>query len=319
MKQLELPAIPENLDNYLEVEKYIIFLFRREIYIPLITELGVASYVLKNSLADLVDAIVSGRITYYRGHFTGRFNSTLSKELKKIGAKWDRKQGSWSVPQSKLPVDISLAINASQYKLQRVIEKINRHLENLSPAEIAEKMDFNRFFDKTIWKVEKKFEKSISGITIAPKLTEEQVKRMSEEYTKNMQLYIKDWTEKEIIELRKQVTQRSAQGLRYELLMKDIQKSYGVSVNKARFLARQETSLVMTKFKQIRYESAGVKQYRWQCVTGSPNHPVRPMHKALNGKIFSWDSPPVVNEKGERKNPGQDYGCRCTARPIVKF
>ena len=53
-------------------------------------------------------------------------------------------------------------------------------------------------------------------------------------------------------------------------------------------------------------------------VVGSPNHPVREMHKALAGKVFSWDDPPITNEKGDRNNPGQDYGCRCYARPIVE-
>jgi hypothetical protein len=36
---------------------------------------------------------------------------------------------------------------------------------------------------------------------------------------------------------------------------------------------------------------------------------VRPTHAANNGRIFAWDNPPGTG------NPGEDYGCRCTAEP----
>ena len=80
----------------------------------------------------------------------------------------------------------------------------------------------------------------------------------------------------------------------------------------------------MTKYKQVRYQSAGVNQYKWKCVVGSPNHPVRPMHAELGkrsdkGELFTWDNPPIVDSKGDRKNPGQDFGCRCVAIPVVTF
>lgn len=36
---------------------------------------------------------------------------------------------------------------------------------------------------------------------------------------------------------------------------------------------------------------------------------VRATHAANNGRIFSWDDPPVTG------HPGEDYGCRCWAQP----
>ncbi|MEQ1890362.1 MAG: phage minor head protein [Alphaproteobacteria bacterium] len=39
---------------------------------------------------------------------------------------------------------------------------------------------------------------------------------------------------------------------------------------------------------------------------------VRAAHAANNGKIFSWDDPPVTG------HPGEDYGCRCTAEPYIQ-
>jgi SPP1 gp7 family putative phage head morphogenesis protein len=95
-----------------------------------------------------------------------------------------------------------------------------------------------------------------------------------------------------------------------------------VSANKAKFLARQETSLMTTKLKETRYREAGVNEYKWKTVAGSKLHPVRPSHKILEGRIFRWDDPPITTPPGEavrRNNPGQDYNCRCFAQPIVRF
>ena len=55
-----------------------------------------------------------------------------------------------------------------------------------------------------------------------------------------------------------------------------IQKSYGVTANKAKFLARQETKLLTTTLKEVRYVDAGVTKYKWKSVTGTAAHPVRP-------------------------------------------
>jgi SPP1 gp7 family putative phage head morphogenesis protein len=79
---------------------------------------------------------------------------------------------------------------------------------------------------------------------------------------------------------------------------------------------------MIAAYKKEKYTSAGVNKYKWRCVAGSPLHPVRPSHKALNGKIFSFDDPPITTMPGEpvrRNNPREDYGCRCHAVPIVEF
>ncbi len=120
-------------------------------------------------------------------------------------------------------------------------------------------------------------------------------------------------------DLRMKVQENVLAGNRYEGLVSDITKSFNVTASKAKFLARQETKLMTTKLKEDRYKEAGISEYKWVCVTGSKNHPVRPMHKKNNGMIFSFDNPPTVDENGSRKNPGQDYNCRCMAVPIVRF
>lgn len=326
-KEIELTPIIESLDDYAAIEDKIMVLYRRELYFPLLRQLKFPNKVLKNAIEPLVEAIQTGRITFSKGTFSGRFNASISKELKRLGAQWDRKTGTWKVSQSFLPIEVRSAISASDARFQEKLAEIDARLSALSPEIFAGKLRLSNNFDTLLFKTERNFSSSIKNITVAPQLSDEARRRVSEEWEKNLQLYIQDFTEKETSRLRKDVKEAVFSGNRYESLIGTIQKSYGVTQSKAKFLARQETSLLMTKFKQTRYEDAGVRKYKWTCVhmphqkKGAPYIPgeVRYSHGILNGKVFRWDQPPVVNEKGERKNPGQDYNCRCYAIPIVEF
>ena len=59
---------------------------------------------------------------------------------------------------------------------------------------------------------------------------------------------------------------------------------------------------------------AGFGRYVW--VTRRDDR-VRPDHARLDGGIFRWDDPPVVDlRSGRRGHPSRDYGCRCVASPL---
>lgn len=315
----ELQPIREGIDDWEPLELKIAELFQKEIYLPILALLNAPKKVLKNSADPLVEAIEAGRIHFDRGMFRGKFNSSVSKELRKLGAKWDKKKSGFTLPLGKVPPDVRRAIELSESRFKKVLQAIDKKLSEMLPSQIADKLKATQIFDTVLWKVDTSFKSTIKNITVAPDLTPAAREKIAAEYNENMKLYIKDWTEKEILSLREKIQENNFSGLRYEGMIKTLQDSYGVSYNKAKFLARQETKLLTSKFKEARYTDAGIQEYKWQCVVGSPNHPVRPMHKRLDGKICRFDDPPIVDEKGNRKNPGEDYGCRCVARPIVRF
>ena len=89
--------------------------------------------------------------------------------------------------------------------------------------------------------------------------------------------------------------------------------------NKAKFLARQETSLFMSKLRDTRYQGAGVERFRWSATGGSAGDGrTRDLHRMLHGKEFSYGNPPVIDERtGETGYPGEAFGCRCVAIPII--
>lgn len=317
LEMIEIKPIKESTEDFEALEREILKVLRDVIYFPLLSELQLKRKTLNNSKLGLIDAIMSGQITFGRGKFTGRFSSTISKELKGLGAQWDRKQGCWKIPQSSLPIDVKNAISLSESKFLAKIADIDAKLAKIVPAEIAQNMRIQDIFDTTLFKVKKSFDANIRRITVSPELSKYEREKIIEEHRNNLELAIKDFTDKQIKQLRDDVRESVFKGNRRESMIKDIQKSYSVSKNKAKFLARQETSLLMSKYKEARYLDAGVKYYKWVNVAGSPNHPVRPQHKRLGdaskkGTIFRWDQPPIVSEPGEpirHKNPGEDYNC----------
>ena len=110
------------------------------------------------------------------------------------------------------------------------------------------------------------------------------------------------------------VSAAADRGTRVETVAKEIQNRFGVTKSRARLIARDQIAKANGQLTEIRHREAGVTRYRWST---SGDERVRPKHKALNRTEHSWDYPPVVNSKGERRHPGGDIQCRCVAVPIL--
>jgi SPP1 gp7 family putative phage head morphogenesis protein len=214
---------------------------------------------------------------------------------------------------------LKIAIAAADSRMQATIKSIDARLAAIDSFAVQDNFKIAKFFDTTLWKTDQRIKESFKKLVVGPDLTADQRKRLAEAYTENLDKYIKDFTEKQVKELRSQISENVLSGKRYENMEKVIRKSYGVTERKAKFLARQETGIMMAQFKKIRYTDAGIQKYKWRCVVGSPNHPVRKMHERLNGTTQFFSEPPITDNKGNRNNPGEDYNCRCTAIPIVTF
>ncbi len=100
-------------------------------------------------------------------------------------------------------------------------------------------------------------------------------------------------------------------------IMREIQDKYNVEKSHARLLARDQIGKLNANITQAQQRDAGIEEYIW-CDCGDSR--VRDSHKALTGKRFRWDEPPVVDVKtGRRCHPGEDYQCRCRAKPVFNF
>lgn len=320
---IRIAPVREHTSDFDQLEKEILRAFRKALYAPILDILRVKGTRLVNTKTppSLKAAITAGTVNYRHGRFVGKFSAAVSKELRGLGAVWDKKSSAWRIETSLLPEEIRKAITASNERWQKTLGRVDAQFRQILPAEIAGMVNSAPLFDSSLWKTDRKLDNTLRSISVLPKLSPERRKRIADEWRDNLDLWIKDFAAEEIPKLRDAVQKHAFTGGRIEDLVETLQKSYGVTQRKAKFLAHQETNLLMAKFKEARYAEAGVHEYVWKCVAGSAAHPVRPSHLALKDKIFRFDDPPVTtapNEPARRNNPGEDYNCRCYAVPVIR-
>lgn len=268
----------------------------------------------ENASSVLVSAIASGRVQYQGGDFTGSINARISRELRSIGAKFDKRRKVWTLPEDQAPATVIAASVSANERFKRLHADIEEALSPTKAALVIGGASFVSDYSQTMNNVELQFKKSVKPLGVTPQLSQDMVDTLAERYSNNMKLYIQKWAEPQILKLRELVQKNAFNGARAESLVKIIESEYGVSQRKAKFLAKQETKLVTSAFNQERYKSVGVTKYRWST---SRDERVREEHRELNGKVFQWGEA-VIDDQGNKGDPGQAFGCRCIAIPVVE-
>lgn len=314
---------------YLPIEAEIQRIFDTIFYIPL-QKIWAKPYEISNSVSALKKAIEQGRVWYYDRKFFGTFNASISKELKKLGAVYVERYQAWTLPLDLVPSELKFAQATADYRFESLRRKTVDLLDNLNIPQLDITGIAKDAYQGTITAMESDLLKTLpkespeptdapatarSRVAIEAVLSDDQKRIISDEWSQNLNLYIKGWMDENILKLREQVQPHVMAGGRAETIVKKIQDNYAVSRHKAKFLARQETALLMSKYQETRYTEMGITQYKW---SDSHDQRVRHDHHELNGKIFSWDNPPITNRKtGARNNPGEDFNCRCVAIPVI--
>lgn len=274
--------------------------------------------ILLNGFNKLASAIRAGKVYYSDNVFYGSFSAGVSKELIELGAKYNKRLGGFAINMALLPFQIISAIASSKVNFEKMQKGVLSQIDNLNFEKKIDEFDFTPAYKEALDNVDKQFDEKTNRILNIPNhLSSKSQESIAQEYSQNLKLYIKKFADEEVLRLRKDVEANVFIGYRAEKLRKVIKENYDVSDRKAKFLARQETSLLTSKYSELRYKEAGVTEYEWSGVDDSRE---RADHKKLNGKIFRFDSPPIVDEAtGKRANPGEDFNCRCRAIPIIKY
>lgn len=106
-------------------------------------------------------------------------------------------------------------------------------------------------------------------------------------------------------------------------MKREIQHVYSTLKGEVASNAASSVSTLNCECVKANQEDAGVKEYVWYTRRDAR---VRPCHASYDGKTFRWDGPPEMwyQTKHEGKvwtgrycHPGQDYGCRCMAVPVL--
>lgn len=95
-------------------------------------------------------------------------------------------------------------------------------------------------------------------------------------------------------------------------------KQKDITLRHARNMALDQTRKTYSHINASRLQQLGVKEFEW-IHSGGGQRP-RKLHKAMNGKIYEFANPPIIDEKtGQRGLPADAINCKCSMRPIVSF
>ncbi|MES2220676.1 MAG: phage minor head protein [Acidobacteriota bacterium] len=267
-------------------------------------------------VGSLMMALRTGRVQYTDGVFSGDFSVAISKDLRSLGASFDHRALVYRLDVGRVPEQVraeaanyQTVAKAAHDAVLRQLNEVQKDLERLVKSKPVDA-------EATIGSINKGFKKSAELLEVRPELDKKHVEQLAKDYSANMELYITDFSKQSIVTLREAVEDNAMQGFRFDRLTEMVRHRYGVTANKAKFLARQETGLFMAKFRKQRLQQSGVKRYRWST---AHDERVRDSHRRLNGQTFTYDQPPITNRTtGERNNPGEDFGCRCVDIPILE-
>jgi SPP1 gp7 family putative phage head morphogenesis protein len=317
--------------------------FYQEYFLPLVE---ILKEPVKNSVkSPLQKALDSGKVKFSKGTFSGNFSMAVSNELAKF-ATFDGRSKAWKAFKM-IPPEIRISIAQNMFAADNALKAMNRKIEELNTKVLA-RIDSLRFnIDKPVTEMLSMATRDVIGaISVEVDFSPEQWAEIRKAYNENMELNIKGWHDTQITRLRDMVTRNMTEGMNRTALMQSLMDEYGVSESKAKFLARQETTLLASAIQDERYTAAGVKYYIWDAVgdnrtVGKPGglypEPTKGHgnHYALNGVVCRMDDPTVYAEtradaiKGVWKtkrsvgahdtHPGEEYLCRCTRRPLTSL
>lgn len=116
--------------------------------------------------------------------------------------------------------------------------------------------------------------------------------------------------------VHKLTTQALLDSTRYSEIADAIARSGEVTESRAVLIARTEVSRTSTVLVQSRAEYVGMTHFVWRTVGDSD---VRPGHRAMDGTVCEFASPPAVMENGKIMHflPGSIWNCRCWADPVI--
>lgn len=304
------------------------------VFEPMLKDTEEVELMVNEKDTILIQYLKKGLIGYQDGVFTGQLSASISKEIKGLGGKLIDKK--WYLHPSKMPLKMKQAIKENQRKSLELQQRLTKRLDAMvgKTSSFVKNMTIKSMGVATMDRVSKEFKSTIlKNVAVQPKLDEEGLEKISKDYLTTIDLPIRkkllrefedeaikvvENFEQDVIErLREKINVMILEGRSRESVKKAIIGELKISQTRAKFIARQETALLTTKFKKSQYQQYGVNTYKWVTVG---DHKVRERHNELNGEIISWDQPPVVDEKtGRRAHAGEDFNCRCQAFPIVSW
>lgn len=334
-KLIELKPINYSKSAEEELKGKINTFFEELIYSPINKVLNNYNAFLTdvaNSKSSLLKAIQDGKITFTGLGFKsnlkgGKFPIGITTELERLGARYNPRTKTFEASIFILPSSIQTAINEAIIDSISLSNSINNVLQQAVSSKVFEetfeRLEFNKTYKAILKDTISQIDEIVSSvknsnnIDIPVNFNEEEQNQIAREYTDNLKLTIKDFTGKQIKELREMVIKNTNAGYRAEKLAEEIQSKFNVSKSKAQFLATQETKLLMVRYSALKFTEGGViEEFKWgHSFSRVPDE----YHKTLYDNIYRFDNLPIIDERTQQRGlPAERFNCECRIIPVIK-
>ena len=91
-----------------------------------------------------------------------------------------------------------------------------------------------------------------------------------------------------------------------------------ISNNRAKFIARDQTSKAIESFSMARANQLGFEFYEWQTSEDERVSSGKGGHRQLNGRLYRYDEPSaIIDSYGNKGHPTQRPNCRCVSVAVM--
>lgn len=275
-----------------------------------------------NTNTDVIqNAIIQGKIYFQNGAFysyTKRFNNEIARELENIGAKYSKYRKAYVISENKLPTNILWAIETEKTRTATTVRAIVEFLTLRLGTINTDSLILDEFVNQLMLNLQNQVYKNTQAKRIeliSPKLDSFTQHEITQNYIENMDFWIKNFTGTEISKMRNELSTMILNGKSTKTIADYVQQRYNISKRKALFIARNESAIATTSYLISKYQQEGINSYKWST---SHDDRVRKLHRELDGKIFTFDNPPIIDERTQQRgHPAQTYNCRCIMIPKI--
>lgn len=102
-------------------------------------------------------------------------------------------------------------------------------------------------------------------------------------------------------------------GAGIDSIAESINAAVDIGETRSALIARDQVSSYNAALTEERMLENGVTKFMWST---SKDERVRASHAELEGEVFDWAQPPIVD--GEEAVPGSQIACRCVSLPVIE-
>lgn len=258
-------------------------------------------------------ALIAGTVILHAdGKITGTFNAAIGKELKDLGGIYSGDLGVWFLRPMMIPTKLRKLAQKVKEADAGWIANLQAAAVKAAPVTLVAAVALPLIYRAIAMQVGKDISATTGRSVIPPTNYDE-----ANVFAMTVEDSVRGFSEKETKRIGAIIRQSVAEEWPGGRLEQTLAGRVAMSADKAKFIARQGTAIAATDLKSQMYQQAGLPKYVWHT---QGDDRVRSDHAVLDGQVFEWATPPVVNTAtGLRAHPGQDFRCRCEAWPVEEY